>query len=137
MDIAERRVPQDGRAHVTIGRRSSSGQRIDLRVSTLPTAYGERLSCAARSSKSDHLASFEALGMPDDVRLPRVCFTLQRHRAGHRADGLGQDHHALRDPAMARRGGHGSTARDLNIMTIEDPIEYELGSSQPRSVRPR
>jgi general secretion pathway protein E len=134
MDIAERRVPQDGRAHVTIGRRSSSRQRrIDLRVSTLPTAYGERLVMRLLDpSKSDHLASFEALGMPDDVR-SRLLACASRSSGivlVTGPTGSGKTTTLYATLRWLAGGGHGSTARDLNIMTIEDPIEYELGSSQ-------
>jgi len=134
MDIAERRVPQDGRAHVTIGRRTSSGQRrIDLRVSTLPTAYGERLVMRLLDpSKSDHLASFEALGMPGDVR-SRLLACASRSSGivlVTGPTGSGKTTTLYATLRWLAGGGHGSTARDLNIMTIEDPIEYELGSSQ-------
>ncbi|MFI4853469.1 MAG: GspE/PulE family protein [Phycisphaerales bacterium JB065] len=134
MDIAERRVPQDGRAHVTIGRRTSTGQRrIDLRVSTLPTAYGERLVMRLLDpSKSDHLASFEALGMPEDVQ-NRLLASASRSSGivlVTGPTGSGKTTTLYATLRWLAGGGHGSTARDLNIMTIEDPIEYELGSSE-------
>lgn len=134
MDIAERRIPQDGRANVTIGRRTASGvRRIDMRVSTLPTAYGERMVLRLLDpSKAEHLANFESLGMPDDVQ-SRLLASASRSSGivlvtGPTGSGKTTTlYAALR---WLAGGGHGMTARDLNIMTIEDPIEYELGSSE-------
>ncbi|QKK07506.1 MAG: Flp pilus assembly complex ATPase component TadA [Planctomycetota bacterium] len=78
MDIAERRIPQDGRATVAIG----SGRSIDLRISTLPTSYGER--AVVRLLDVGHgpgLDDFRSLGMPDAVE-PRFL------RAAGRASGI-------------------------------------------------
>ncbi|MFU8829880.1 MAG: GspE/PulE family protein, partial [Phycisphaerales bacterium] len=134
MDIAERRIPQDGRANVTIGRRTGAGlRRIDLRVSTLPTAYGERTVLRLLDpSRSDHLASFEALGMPDDIRAKLLSCASKSSGivlvTGPTGSGKTTTLYATLRWLAA--GGHNATARDLNIMTIEDPIEYELGSSE-------
>jgi general secretion pathway protein E len=87
MDIAERRVPQDGRAAITIGRGStpsftplsqdddeprpptSAARSIDLRISTLPTSYGERAVVRLlESSRGEYLSGFDTLGMPGHVR---------------------------------------------------------------------
>ncbi len=128
MDIAERRMPQDGRCTVTIG----SGRTIDLRISTLPTRHGERavlrLLEAESSAQPRDLAS---LGMPDDLR-PRFLSRASRTSGivlvtGPTGSGKTTTlYTTLRwlatDESFDRRG-------DLNIMTIEDPIEYELSSS--------
>ena len=143
MDIAERRIPQDGRATVAIG----SGRAIDLRISTLPTSYGER--AVVRLLDVGHgpgLDDFRALGMPGTVE-PRFL-----HCAG-RASGIvlvtgptgsgktttlyttlrwlasrsvGRDPD---DPAVAPPVATRHTDSGLNIMTIEDPIEYELATA--------
>lgn len=65
MDIAERRMPQDGRATVTIGG-GDRGRSIDLRISTLPTSYGER-AVIRLLDHHDRMCSFEELGMPEAV----------------------------------------------------------------------
>jgi len=118
MDVAERRVPQDGRATVTIGSRA-----IDLRIGVFPTSYGERavLRILDSSRQVDDLAG---LGMPPDVLAPYLC-------AANRADGL---------VLVTGPTGSGKTttlystlakiaAPDLNVMTIEDPIEYDLAAT--------
>ena len=75
MDIAERRVPQDGRFMVRIG-----AQSVDVRISTLPTQYGEKI--VMRMLNSDGgLVNFAETGMPGEVEetfrevlnLPRAC----------------------------------------------------------------
>jgi type IV pilus assembly protein PilB len=91
LNIAERRLPQDGRIQLNVG-----GRTIDFRVSTLPTQFGESvvLRVLDRSVVSLDL---ENLGMPDDV-LPDFGdrhHQAQRHRHRHRPDRFGQDHHAL------------------------------------------
>src|SRR5262245_56253631 len=61
MDISERRAPQDGRFLVRIADR-----RIDLRVSTLPTQYGEKVVMRLLESEAP-LKGFETLGFPTEV----------------------------------------------------------------------
>jgi len=141
MDIAESRIPQDGRATVRIGSPSASiatdargatgtGRAIDLRISTIPTSYGERAVIRLlETSRGEYLADFESLGMPTHVREPYF------DRAG-RSSGIV----LLTGPTgsgktttlyatlrwLAQGGDPGSGAGELNIMTIEDPVEYEL-----------
>ncbi|MFN6042091.1 MAG: ATPase, T2SS/T4P/T4SS family, partial [Phycisphaerae bacterium] len=75
MDVAEQRAPQDGRATVTTGGGGGSGaagsqraRRVDLRISTLPTTYGERIVIRLLdTSKSPHLLSLSKLGMPREL----------------------------------------------------------------------
>ncbi|MCB1185515.1 Flp pilus assembly complex ATPase component TadA, partial [bacterium] len=76
MDIAERRIPQDGRATVTIGppARSASDdasgcRAVDLRISTLPTSYGER-AVIRLLDNTQQLCDFDRIGMPSDVCEP-------------------------------------------------------------------
>jgi len=125
MDIAERRIPQDGRAAVTIGE-ADRGRSIDLRISTLPTSFGERAVIRILdTSRSEHLLSFESLGMPDHVRgrfLDRASrssgiILLTGPTGSGKTTTL---YTTLR--WIAGRGG------DLNVMTVEDPIEYELST---------
>ena len=78
MDIAERRIPQDGRASVTIGRAGiepetpdgpSCGRAIDLRLSSLPTSHGERIVLRLLDARRTRdLGSFASLGMPAPVQ---------------------------------------------------------------------
>jgi general secretion pathway protein E len=119
MDIAERRVPQDGRATVTAGDRA-----IDLRIASFPTSYGERTVLRLLDS-SQKLLDFDALGMPSE--------TAERFlRCARRANGL---------VLVTGPTGSGKTTTlyatltkvaspDCNVMTIEDPIEYELSTPE-------
>ncbi len=117
MDIAERRIPQDGRATVTIAERP-----IDLRISTLPTSYGER--AVLRLLDNTHqLCDFERLGMPEQVAES----FLER---AQRANGIilvtgptGSGKTTTLYSTLRRIGSPG-----INVMTIEDPIEYELAT---------
>ena len=99
LDIAERRLPQDGRIELTVG-----GHPVDLRVSVLPTMFGESVVMRVldRSVVSLDLAK---VGMDaDDAQdVPRGHRQAQRHRAGDRPHRLGQDDHALLGPQRAEQ----------------------------------
>ncbi len=91
LDIAERRLPQDGRMRVRVG-----GRDIDLRVSFLPTVHGEK--CVLRVlDKSNLSASMDKLGIDagDVCPLQERGGRPARVDPGHRADRFGQNHHAL------------------------------------------
>ena len=115
LDIAEKRLPQDGRISLRLGSRA-----VDVRVSTLPSAHGER-AVLRLLDKSEARLTLEAVGMQGRV--------LQQ------VDQLiGQPHGIL---LVTGPTGSGKTtslyaalqrldATRNNIMTVEDPIEYEL-----------
>ena len=120
MDIAERRMPQDGRCSVRIGSRE-----VDLRVSTVPTAYGER-SVLRILDKGSGVYSLKELGLSDyDF---------------NRIDDLINRPHGVFFVTGPTGSGKSTTlysflqkidAREKNIITVEDPIEYHLdGISQ-------
>ena len=120
MDIAEKRLPQDGRVAVQIGDRE-----VDLRVSTLPTAFGERV-VVRLLDKSRGLMSLNDLGMSAKLRAD--------------VEGLVHREHGI--VLVTGPTGSGKTTTlyaglqavdhtQRNILTIEDPIEYQLpGVSQ-------
>ncbi len=117
MDVAERLVPQDGRTTVRIGQRT-----VDVRISTIPTAYGERVVLRLLDS-SRQLFDSASLGMPSAVAEPF-------RNATQRASGIilvtGPTGSGKTTTLYATL--RGLKAGELNIMTIEDPIEYELSS---------
>src|SRR6185295_13615463 len=135
-DVAEQRAPQDGRATVTVGGsgREQSGRRVDLRVSTLPSTYGERVVVRLLDlARSPHLLSFGALGMPPDVE----------HRYLHQVSrtsgivlatgptGSGKTttlYTTLAWISTTNAGGKasGNGGCELNMMTVEDPAEFDL-----------
>lgn len=133
MDIAETRTAQDGRASVTIGQGGGNNEphEIDLRISTLPTSEGERVVIRfLDSQQGQRLATLEAIGMPPHIFGPYKAAASRPNGiillTGPTGSGKTTTLYAtLRD--IASHGG--VTARgDLNIMTIEDPIEYKLSA---------
>ena len=92
MDISERRSPQDGRFMVSIG-----SQQIDLRVSSLPTQYGEKVVIRLLETSAP-LSSFSDLGIPKDVAdsLSDLLALPQGMILVTGPTGSGKSHHALR-----------------------------------------
>ncbi len=157
LDVAERRSPQDGRASVTIGSGgssapvpsaqspvpSSSSRRIDLRVSTMPSTYGERLVLRLLDpARSPHLSSFAALGMPPAVERAYLAQANRAHgivlSTGPTGSGKTTTLYAtlnwISAANVSKHGGARPTDRpasacELNMMTIEDPVEYDLSAS--------
>ena len=99
LDIAERRLPQDGRIELNVG-----GNPVDMRVSVLPTMFGESVVIRVLDRTVVSL-DLNKVGMDagDAGRVPRADPQAQRHRPGHRADRLRQDDHALLRPQRAER----------------------------------
>ncbi len=92
MDLMEKRRPQDGRVKT----RTEDGQEIELRLSTLPTAFGEKL--VMRIFDPEVLVrDFSELGFSDDdrARWEHDDHQAQRHHSRHRPHRLRQDHHAV------------------------------------------
>ena len=87
LDISESRKPQDGRIELRI-----SGKRIDLRVSSLPTQYGESVVLRILDKGAISL-DLDVLGLPDDIKatLRELIRKPQWYRVGDRADGIRQD----------------------------------------------
>jgi general secretion pathway protein E len=115
LDIAEKRLPQDGRIALRLGGRS-----IDVRVSTVPTSHGERL-VLRLLEKGSSRQTLDALGMAAD--------TCERFAAL-----LGYSHGIV---LVTGPTGSGKTTslyaalqemdrRTRNIVTVEDPVEYDL-----------
>ena len=118
LDIAERRLPQDGRIRAMIHSR-----KIDLRVSTLPTPYGEKVVMRILDNKSINV-QLEDLGFSENS------LTIWKRQ-------IDQPHGIL---LVTGPTGSGKTTtlysslrcmdgNKLNISTVEDPIEYHLGSA--------
>jgi general secretion pathway protein E len=120
MDIAERRMPQDGRSTVRLGQRE-----VDLRVSTVPTSYGER--CVLRIlDKSSGVYGLDELGLwPDDLK--KLDALLNRAHGVIFVTGPTGSGKSTSLYAYLNR----INSAEKNVITIEDPIEYQLeGISQ-------
>ena len=125
MDIAERRLPQDGRINVRSG-----GEEIDVRVSTIPTAYGESVSLRLLTRSSIFLG-LESLGLsPADDKIVRKLVELPHGIilvTGPTGSGKSTSLYAFLSTI---------NSIDQRIITIEDPIEYELPGVNQMQVRP-
>ncbi|MCP3906125.1 MAG: type II/IV secretion system protein, partial [Planctomycetes bacterium] len=124
MDIAEQLVPQDGRATVTIGDATdgATGRAIDLRISTLPTRYGER-AVIRLLDKSQQMCDFDRLGMSAPVAEQFVARARLSHGIILVTGPTGSGKTTTLYSTLRLIG-----SPDVNIMTIEDPIEYDLSS---------
>jgi general secretion pathway protein E len=132
MDTAESRAPQDGRATVTLGRDSESARSVDLRISTIPTASGER--AVVRILDTDRgrrLADLDAVGMPPDIRVAYDRVTSRPNGmmllTGPTGSGKTTTLYATLRRIAAQSNADGRIGgASLNIMTVEDPVEYRL-----------
>ncbi|MDO9480694.1 MAG: ATPase, T2SS/T4P/T4SS family, partial [Hydrogenophaga sp.] len=116
LDISEKRLPQDGRISLRIGTRA-----VDVRVSTLPSAHGER-AVLRLLDKSESKLSLEAVGMQGDVLARFGHLITQPHGIILVTGPTGSGKTTTLYAALQRLD-----ASAQNIMTVEDPIEYELG----------
>ena len=136
LDVAEHRAAQDGRATVTVGGSAGghSGRRVDLRISVLPSTYGERVVLRLLDpSRSPHLTSFAGLGMPAAVErryLAQVSKT-SGIVLSTGPTGSGKTTTLYATLAWVSQTNAGGSVRgcELNMMTVEDPVEYDLSGA--------
>ena len=125
MDIAEKRLPQDGRISIGI-----HGQDLDIRVSTLPTVYGESISLRLLT-RSSGMLGLEALGMNNR---DEAVFRKLIHRphgillvTGPTGSGKSTTLYACL---------HAINSIEKRVITIEDPIEYEVPGINQSQIKP-
>ncbi|MFE8596791.1 type II secretion system ATPase GspE [Archangium violaceum] len=126
LNIAEKRLPQDGRIRIKL-----AGRDIDIRLSTIPTTYGERI-VMRLLDKNTTLLDLTELGMASQM--------------------LAQMEHVIRRPhgivLVTGPTGSGKTTTlygalsrintpDLNILTVEDPVEYQLKGIGQMAISPK
>src|SRR6185503_10803112 len=120
MDIAERRLPQDGRASLRVG----SGD-VDVRISTIPTSYGERI-VMRLLDKTGRVLRLEEIGLDEDHMAILTKYLAHTHGMIFLTGPTGSGKTTTLYGALSRLD-----CKKLNILTIEDPIEYNLdGISQ-------
>jgi len=115
LDIAERRIPQDGRVGITVG-----GKALDLRIATLPTVYGEKIVIRILD-KSNVMLELGDVGFEPDVlasyekayRKPYGCVIITGPTGSGKSTSLYGTLNQLNEPGK-------------NIITVEDPVEYRL-----------
>ncbi len=115
MDIAERRVPQDGRIAVKLGSKT-----LDLRVSTLPTTFGEKVVIRILDSEGS-LIGLEKLGLDADTRKKFVSLITKPQGIVLVTGPTGSGKTTTLYTALSQIADV-----EKNVSTIEDPIEYEL-----------
>jgi general secretion pathway protein E len=126
LNIAEKRLPQDGRI-----RRKIAGKDIDVRVSTIPCSHGERIVMRILD-RSSVLLSLDDLGFAEDTL--------------NRINGLITRPHGIL--LVSGPTGSGKTTTlygalskinqpDINILTVEDPVEYQLSGVSQMQVNPK
>jgi general secretion pathway protein E len=126
LDIAESRLPQDGRLKIKLNQRV-----IDFRVSVIPVSYGERI--VLRLLDKSHLSlNLETLGMPSEIKkailqavaIPEGMLLVTGPTGSGKTTTLYSIlNKLLHDP--------------INIMTIEDPVEYRFSGMAQISVNPK
>lgn len=124
LDVSERRLPQDGRTTLIMNERN-----IDLRVSCLPTVYGEKLVLRILNPETAQ-RSLESLGMSPEVEAGIRSLVKQPHGiilvVGPTGSGKTTTLYALLREL---------TSESLNIVSIEDPVEYQLPGVVPVQVQ--
>jgi general secretion pathway protein E len=126
LDISERRLPQDGRVSLSLGDKS-----IDVRVSTLPSSYGERVVLRLLDKQSAQI-NIEDLGLPKNI-LSNYKISLKNPEGiilftGPTGSGKTTTLYA---------GLRYLSDSSQNILTVEDPIEYTLNGIGQTQVNPK
>ena len=115
LDIAERRIPQDGRFNVRIKDKS-----FDLRISTLPTVYGEKI-VARLLDKTGAVVSLDKIGLTEDqiegIRKLLRCRNGVILMVGPTGSGKTTTMYCMINEL---------NKRDVNLVTLEDPVEYNV-----------
>lgn len=125
LDIAEKRLPQDGRSQVNLG-----GQRYDLRISILPTRYGEAINIRILP-QSRLIMELSEIGMPKrEVKLISQLIT-RPHGIILVTGPTGSGKTTTLYTCM-----HMLKGTERKIITIEDPIEYEMNGIVQMQVHP-
>ena len=127
LNIAERRLPQDGRIRVT----GMGGRRVDIRVSTVPTIHGESIVMRLLDRSSVFLP-FDRLGFSSPTARAFEMLIRQPHGillvTGPTGSGKTTTLYAALDKI---------NRADLKIITVEDPVEYQLKGVNQIPVRPK
>ena len=127
LNIAERRLPQDGRIKI-----KTLGREVDLRVSTLPTLYGESVVMRLLDRSAGDFYDLQKLGFTDDMldrmehfaRLPHGIFLVTGPTGSGKSTTLYSALKTINRP-------------DKKIITIEDPVEYQMDGINQIHVNPQ
>jgi len=127
LNIAERRLPQDGRIKLKV-----LGREIDLRISTLPTMWGESVVMRILDKSNTALMDLRLIGFPESL-YAKVCeMTLKPHGIFLVTGPTGSGKTTTLYSAMKR-----INIPDRKIITIEDPVEYQMDGVNQIHVNPQ
>lgn len=126
LDIAEKRVPQDGRISIRI-----AGRPVDIRVSTIPSGNGERVVLRLLDKQAGRL-NLTQLGMPDETLENIDALFHKPHGIVLVTGPTGSGKTTTLYAGLTRINDH-----SRNIMTVEDPIEYYLDGIGQTQVNPK
>ncbi|HEX5125667.1 MAG TPA: type II secretion system ATPase GspE, partial [Rhodocyclaceae bacterium] len=126
LDIAEKRLPQDGRISLRL-----AGRTVDVRVSTVPTAHGERIVLRLLDKSSSQLG-LDAIGMAPDTQVMFRQLMAQPHGIVLVTGPTGSGKTTTLYAALRE-----ITGPTRNIVTVEDPVEYELAGVGQIQINPR
>jgi len=127
LNIAERRLPQDGRIKI-----KTLGKEIDLRVSTLPTLYGESLVMRLLDRSAGDFYELPNLGFPERMLERMEHYTSQPHGIFLVTGPTGSGKSTTLYAALKR-----INLPDKKIITIEDPVEYQMDGINQIHVNPQ
>src|SRR2546429_497942 len=128
LDIAERRKPQDGRISLNA---AAAGRMLDIRVATLPTVEGESV-VMRLLDKSKRPPTLEELGLSDAMRQTLEEVVSRPTGALLVTGPTGSGKSTTLYAALAEINNS-----EINIITVEDPVEYRLGGGNPTPSNPR
>ena len=126
LDIAEKRLPQDGRIGLKL-----AGRPVDVRVSTLPSSHGERVVLRLLDKQAGQLGLAE-LGMDEDTLARTEALIQQPHGIVLVTGPTGSGKSTTLYGALLKLND-----RSRNIMTVEDPIEYDIDGIGQTQVNPK
>jgi general secretion pathway protein E len=126
LDIAERRLPQDGRIKLRI-----QGKEIDLRVSTVPTMHGESVVMRILD-KGGVALDFKSLGFDDDNLKAFIDVLMQPHGIILVTGPTGSGKTTTLYTALDQLNNP-----DVKILTVEDPVEYQMPGINQIQVKPQ
>ena len=126
LDIAEKRLPQDGRISLRIG-----GRAVDVRVSTLPSSHGER-AVLRLLDKGESKFTLEGLGMSGEVLAQFNQLVQQPHGIVLVTGPTGSGKTTTLYASLGR-----IDTSTTNVLTVEDPVEYELSGIGQTQVNPK
>jgi general secretion pathway protein E len=127
LNIAERRLPQDGRIKI-----KTLGREVDLRVSTLPTLYGESVVMRLLDRSAGDFYDLEKLGFDDHMLRRMTYYTSLPHGIFLVTGPTGSGKSTTLYSALKR-----INQTDKKIITIEDPVEYQMDGINQIHVNPQ